>query len=842
MSTQPQIPEKMAENMVVLAKEIFKRYNENLDKEPEYPTWESLPTSLVYSNIRQAMTIPRKLKMINCYLTDNPDYEGITSFTSEERELLARYEHDLWVEEREDSGWAYYPYKDVGKQRSPYIAPWEQIPDDIKKFDYDTTDAIIELVSSVGLKVCRHEVPKIEGDVRYHTDYSYPIIVSVTGHMSLTESSEVEVSRCTERFFTELQLRYPNTEILLLSGMSEGTDRIVSNVALDMGIDVCPVLPMSIDRYKETFAGYGYKDSLESCQDFDHILKRSLTPYILNYDDVNEIQAFRELAAYLVSNSHILIAAWDGVASDYRGGTYDTLRMAYSGVDLDLIHFTSPRGSVAIDKDCRPISYLNSNEDTLIHWIRVERGEVKERYAPDPKQKILTMRNCIPNGLSVSEPVFINSLMRVANNGNLPYVVRDNYINIIPDEYVLISASMPEEYDSMFMKMESFNLDSGLLEYDVEEAYAKDGCELLTGDDRSSEYRSENLLKQMACRFGIADRLAIKYQMKSRREVTLLTYITVFYTVLFNLMIMFSETMMFMLGYGALYGLAIFLSWNHQRSHNHAKSIEYRSLAETLRIEFYWSIVGLSSTTSDNSYGYLKNGMSWMRAFMKGAASSFTNDYSKCADISSEEAIDYVRDKWIIGQIEYGRDKSNRDLKRFSQLSDLNNVLKLAISCLTICSIAMIVLMPEWSKEIIVTSHDFINTAEMNFSAYTIVKLVMIIIMNATTIFVMGMSHITNSSKTKVKARAMFYFAALSKLKTGMQTSDSKNIRKSLGILNELGHQAVAENNDWVSESAKRDFKKQRGLLNSLNKIKGSQSDSAQMEMDVDDGLDYTGD
>ena len=58
MSTQPQIPEKMAENMVVLAKEIFRRYNENLGKEPEYPTWESLPTSLAYSNIRQAMTIP----------------------------------------------------------------------------------------------------------------------------------------------------------------------------------------------------------------------------------------------------------------------------------------------------------------------------------------------------------------------------------------------------------------------------------------------------------------------------------------------------------------------------------------------------------------------------------------------------------------------------------------------------------------------------------------------------------------------------------------------------------------------------------------------------------------
>lgn len=62
MSTaQPHIPEKMADRMVILAKEIFRRYNENLKAEAEYQTWESLPEDLRYSNIRQALTIPRKL-------------------------------------------------------------------------------------------------------------------------------------------------------------------------------------------------------------------------------------------------------------------------------------------------------------------------------------------------------------------------------------------------------------------------------------------------------------------------------------------------------------------------------------------------------------------------------------------------------------------------------------------------------------------------------------------------------------------------------------------------------------------------------------------------------------
>lgn len=842
MSAQPQIPVKMAENMVALAKEIFRRYTENLGTKPEYPTWESLPPDLAYSNIRQAMTIPQKLKLIDCYLTDDPDSEGITEFSTEEREILARYEHDLWVEEREGSGWTYYPYKDVEKQRSPYIAPWEQIPDDIKKFDYDTTDSLIELLSTVGLKVCRHKVPRFESDVKIHSDYDYPIIVSVSGHMSLSESSKINVRQCAEKLFADLRVICPNTSILLLSGLSEGTDRIVANVALDLGIDVCPVLPMNIDKYKETFAGYGYRDVEESCQDFDALLGRSLSPFILNYEDVNEVRAFRELGAYLVSNSHILIAAWDGIASDYKGGTYDTLRMAYSGVDLDLIHSTSPRKNISVDKEYHFINYLNSNEDTLIHWVKVERGEFKERYVPDPNQKILSMRNCIPDGMHISGPVFVDNLMLANDDESTLQDSSIRSIHIIQDESAYITESMPEEYISMFKKIEDFNEDIRILNYNIEEEYQKDGCGLLGSGSISSEYHSNSLLKQMACRFGIVDHLAIKFQKKSHREVALLTYITVFYTVLFNLMIMFSDTILFMLGYGVLYGLALFFSWNHQRSRNHVKSVEYRSLAETLRIEFYWSILRLSNTTSDNSYGYLKNGMSWMRAFMKGAASSFTNNYSKCANISSEESIDYVKDQWIKSQIEYGRDKSNNDLKRFDLLSDSNSVLKLAISCLTICSVTMIALIPDWSKEIILTTHDPLNSAAMDFSAYTIVKLAMIVVMNLTTILVMSMNYITNSSRVKIKARAMLYHSALSKLDTGMQTSNQKNIQKSLGIMNELGHQAIAENNDWVSESAKRDFKKQRGMMNSLNKIKGGQSKTSQFEMGIDDEMDEMGD
>lgn len=764
----------------------------------------------------------------------------MTQFSADEREILARCEHDLWVEEREESGWTYYPHKDVELQRSPYIAPWEQIPEEIRQYDYNTADELIGLVSSVGFKVCRRKRTLPERPFRYHTGNDYPLIVSVTGHMSLTEDSIQKVQEGSLGLFNDLRKRYPNTYIILLSALAEGADRIVARVAMNAGIEVAPVIPMEYGRYVQTFDGYGYDTTEESVQDFYDLLEGCLSPCILDCSGINEIQAFRRLGAYLVSNSHILMAAWDGVASDYKGGAYDTLRMAYAGVDLDLLDFTSARCTVSADTDEQSVSYLNSNEDTLIYWVKVERGPTKKRYTPETEQSILPMRDCVSEGCDFTRPVFVDSLMRTADNdsGEKETPAGDR-ISITPGEWVRLVDSVPDQYDSMFKKIDGYNSDSKACGYDPESAYVRDGCGLLPGDDLSAKFRSDKLMKDMACRFGIADHLASECQRRSRREVVILTYITAFYTVLFNLMILFSDSILFLLGYGILYGLAIAFTWRHNKGRNHSKSVEYRSLAESLRIEFYWSILRLRATTSDNSYGYLKNGMSWMRGFMKSAQSAFTNDYSMCAGIDAEVSIDYVKDKWIRGQIEYGKAKADRDLRHYGILSDTSSALKILISFLTVCTIAMIVLIPELSKEVIATPDDFINSAQLNISSYTVVKIALILSMNATTILVMRMNHIDNSSTAKVMARSMYYSAALSKLETRIQSSDHRNIQKSVGILRELGLQAITENNDWVSESAKRDFKRQRGMLNSLNKYSNKRSNPLQSN-DYSDDFDDT--
>ena len=152
------LPRLLASNIEDLAKEIHAGYNRmqaerNPDKALEYPSWESLPDTLKYSNVRQAQTIVEKLKIIGCYAGELDTNHETHSFSTGELETLARYEHNLGVEERLQNGWTYGPERDACKKTSPYLLPYDDLSEDIKDLDRDTIRNIPSLLESVGLGV-----------------------------------------------------------------------------------------------------------------------------------------------------------------------------------------------------------------------------------------------------------------------------------------------------------------------------------------------------------------------------------------------------------------------------------------------------------------------------------------------------------------------------------------------------------------------------------------------------------------------------------------------------------------------------------------------------------------
>ena len=121
----------------------------------EAPAWSELDESRRESNRAQARDMPVKLRSIGCTIAPLHDIRAPAfEFTDEEFETLAIAEHKRWVTERLESGWRLGP-KDIGRKSTPYLIPFDELPDDIADLDRDAVRQIPGALESVDLKVVR---------------------------------------------------------------------------------------------------------------------------------------------------------------------------------------------------------------------------------------------------------------------------------------------------------------------------------------------------------------------------------------------------------------------------------------------------------------------------------------------------------------------------------------------------------------------------------------------------------------------------------------------------------------------------------------------------------------
>jgi len=147
-------------NLALMARFAHEEHNKNLradGKKVEYPTWEGLPDTLKYSNIRQARDVFSKLASCGFQASAEPieNAQEVTAFTSEQVELLARQEHDDWMIERMKNGWTYGQDKDVEKKISPYLIPFGALSKEIQDYDRNAVKNIFPMLKEVGLRVYR---------------------------------------------------------------------------------------------------------------------------------------------------------------------------------------------------------------------------------------------------------------------------------------------------------------------------------------------------------------------------------------------------------------------------------------------------------------------------------------------------------------------------------------------------------------------------------------------------------------------------------------------------------------------------------------------------------------
>jgi TrkA-N domain/RyR domain len=139
-----------------IAEAIHRRWRaEQLAVGKPAPTWRELDASRKNSNLAQARAIVTKLHSIGCEIGPLRDW-GATQFTfsDEELEQLAVVEHDRWMAERIAARWRPGP-KDVDKKLTPYLVPFDELPDDIAELDRSAVRGIPAALAAAGFQVIR---------------------------------------------------------------------------------------------------------------------------------------------------------------------------------------------------------------------------------------------------------------------------------------------------------------------------------------------------------------------------------------------------------------------------------------------------------------------------------------------------------------------------------------------------------------------------------------------------------------------------------------------------------------------------------------------------------------
>jgi len=477
----------------------------------------------------------------------------------------------------------------------------------------------------------------IAGEQRFRSGI-IPLVIAVTGHRDLVDSEIPEIRARVTELFKELRRRFPDQPLRILSPLAEGADRLVAEVALELEIKVTLVLPMPMDAYRIDFE---HQDSVD---EFDNARLRADEVYELPVLDGSSMELlmtsaehrnrqYAQLGVFLCAHSHILLAIWDGKPSQHIGSTaqvvyfhrYDTMD-GYSSPDV-------------VDQTA-----LADDDSDLVYQIVVSRN--RKDGAPQP-------------GLRPLESFWLTG------NDDTPR-----------------TDDIPENYQRIFARTGDFNRDIKTFARRIateSTPLVKDGA----------DFALPLSILRVSGAFCAADWLAVHYQQRFRKAL-IYSHSSIF---VMALMVLFYEDVaasrLLMLVFAVFLALAFSVHWIATRGRWHGKYLEYRTLAEGLRVQFYWAAAGVTRSNvtkfaHDNFLQKQDPELGWIRNVMREVGTACDVDPHQDAD-----ALAFVLDDWIgeeqqSGQLSYYRSRASHHFMRSVRFDNLGGVLGFIVMILLI--------------------------------------------------------------------------------------------------------------------------------------------------------------
>jgi len=155
------VPGRIREDLVdQLARAIHQAYLRNCEARGDSPLvnrsmrpWEELTDDLKQSNLEQAAHIGTKLDAIGCVVVPESAAIPHFAFSDTEIELLAKMEHQRWVDERKGRGIVYGPTRE-GNQH-PDLVDWQYLSERAQDKDRDAIRELPMILWQAGFQILR---------------------------------------------------------------------------------------------------------------------------------------------------------------------------------------------------------------------------------------------------------------------------------------------------------------------------------------------------------------------------------------------------------------------------------------------------------------------------------------------------------------------------------------------------------------------------------------------------------------------------------------------------------------------------------------------------------------
>ncbi len=511
-----------------------------------------------------------------------------------------------------------------------------------------------------------------------------PLVFGVVGHRAFSKGIVPALKTAVQDIFREFHAAFPQTPFVVLSSLAEGGDQVAVEAALEWAnaaehghsveIEIRVPLPFPQDVFAQSTSFSNTPEGKIAAEQMQQwIAEKKVHSFVvplptgimpgdpstcpvLGSDPntkKNRHTCYANAGGYIVRHCHVLIALWDGGCTRGSGGTAEFVEFKLNGTPPPLF------------PDRRPLQL--SNETGPVFIVHTARND---ESASRPGELIVRVpswdRNLaliVPKSRRVLEDSLVYSLAsRVHNSLGWSHSTMGDTEDT---RKLKRMKSEWRQFRDMCRAIDHFNRD--IVDHAAElQKETVRALPTMLGNGQSTPDPApafERLVKLRAAAAALS-RNWLDPQLKEY-QVWLFMLIfsgAVFFHLYAHLFVIFPRlpihadhlplwlalSLTSLAAAGALVGRAWLLRIDERR-------LDYRALAEALRVRCWWAVAGLSASTADAYLGQFRGEMSWIRRALLSIAPppAFWRDHFPKTDQMQRERLLLAQERWVIEQASY---------------------------------------------------------------------------------------------------------------------------------------------------------------------------------------------